>query len=467
MGRTLAQKIWDAHVVRRSENEPDLLYIDLHMLYEVTSVRAFEGLRAAGRRVRRPDLTLATEDHTVPTVDILKPIADLDAREQVRVLRANCEEFGVELYSLGDKRQGIVHVIAPEQGFTHPGMTIVCCDSHTTTQGAFGALAYGIGTSQAEQVLATQTLLLQPMKNMSITVNGELPPDVTGKDLILAVIERIGTAGAQGHIVEYRGSAIRGLSMEARMTVCNMTVEAGSRAGLIAPDETTFSYLRGRPHVPSGAAFDEEVAYWRTLHSDEDAVFDSEVVIDANTLSPYVSWGTNPGQSVPLDSVVPDPGSFTDPTARAAAQRALEYMDLKPGTRLRDVEIDSVFIGSCTNGRIEDLRAAAKVLAGRKIAPRVDVLVVPGSEKVREQAVAEGLDRIFAEAGTELRHAGCSMCAAVNEDRLSPGQRAASTNNRNFEGRQGRGSRTHIVSPSVAAASAVAGRLAAPADLNG
>lgn len=465
MGRTLAQKIWDAHVMRRSENEPDLLYIDLHMLYEVTSVRAFEGLRAAGRRVRRPDLTLATEDHTVPTADILKPIADLDAREQVRVLRANCEEFGVELYSLGDKRQGIVHVIAPEQGFTHPGMTIVCCDSHTTTQGAFGALAYGIGTSQAEQVLATQTLLLQPMKNMSITVNGELPPDVTGKDLILAVIERIGTAGAQGHIVEYRGSAIRGLSMEARMTVCNMTVEAGSRAGLIAPDETTFSYLRGRPHVPSGAAFDEEVAYWRTLHSDEDAVFDSEVVIDANTLSPYVSWGTNPGQSVPLDSVVPDPGSFTDPTARAAARRALEYMDLKPGTRLRDVEIDSVFIGSCTNGRIEDLRAAAKVLAGRKIAPRVDVLVVPGSEKVREQAVAEGLDRIFAEAGTELRHAGCSMCAAVNEDRLSPGQRAASTNNRNFEGRQGPGVRTHVVSPAVAAATAVAGHLATPADI--
>ncbi len=465
MGRTLAEKVWDAHVVRRHAGEPDLLYIDLHLLHELNTPVAFDRLRASGRTVRRPDLTLGTEDHNTPTLDIRKRIEDDAARHQVELMRSNCAEFGIELYPLGADQQEIVHVIAPELGLTQPGMTIVCCDSHTTTQGAFGALAFGIGTSQVEHVLATQTLPMERLRTMRIRVEGTVADGVSGKDLVLALIARIGTAGGQGHIVEYCGPAIEALSMEGRMTVCNMTVEAGSRAGMIAPDDTTFAYLAGRPHAPTGAQWDSELAYWRTLRSDADAVFDTEVVFDASTLTPFVSWGTNPAQSIALDGLVPDPDAMDDPEQRAAADRALAYMDLRPGTAMRDVAVDTVFIGSCTNSRIEDLRSAAAVLAGRKVADGVEVVLVPGSAAVRRQAVAEGLDRVFADAGVVLRHAGCSMCAAVNEDRLRPGQRAASTNNRNFEGRQGKGSRTHIVSPAVAAATAVAGHLAAPADL--
>ncbi len=467
MGSTLAEKVWNAHVVRRADDEPDLLYIDMHLVHEVTSPQAFDGLRVAGRPVRRPDLTLATEDHNVPTIDIDKPIADLISRTQVDALRKNCAEFGVRLHPLGDIDQGIVHVVGPQLGLTQPGMTIVCGDSHTATHGAFGALAFGIGTSEVEHVLATQTLSLKPFKTMAVTVVGDLPGGVSAKDLILAVISDIGTGGGQGHVIEYRGEAIRALSMEARMTVCNMSIEAGARAGMIAPDETTFDYLLGRPHAPQDEHWDDAVAYWRTLRTDDDAVYDKEVVIDASVLTPFVTWGTNPGQGVPLGGVVPSVDDFSDPVDRAAAERALEYMDLSPGMAMRDITVDTVFIGSCTNGRLEDLRAAADVLRGRKVADGVRMLVVPGSARVRLAAEAEGLNLVFEEAGAEWRNAGCSMCMGMNPDHLSSGQRSASTSNRNFEGRQGPGARTHLVSPPVAAATAVAGHLASPADLAG
>jgi 3-isopropylmalate/(R)-2-methylmalate dehydratase large subunit len=465
MGTTLAEKVWDAHVVRRAEGEPDLLYIDLHLLHEVTSPQAFEGLRLSGRGIRRPELTIATEDHNVPTIDVDRPIADPVSRTQVETLRRNCAEFGVRLHPMGDVEQGIVHVIGPQLGLTQPGMTIVCGDSHTSTHGAFGALAFGIGTSEVEHVLATQTLPLRPFRTMAVTVDGALRPGVTAKDIILAVIATIGTGGGQGHVIEYRGEAIRALSMEARMTICNMSIEAGARAGMIAPDETTFRYLHGRPHAPQGEEWEAAVAFWRTLHTDEDAVFDREVVLHADDIAPFVTWGTNPGQGLPLSDAVPDPATMADPVERAAAERALEYMALSPGTRLRDVAVDTVFIGSCTNGRIEDLRVAAEVLAGRRVADGVRLLVVPGSARVRLQAEAEGLDQVFLAAGGEWRGAGCSMCLGMNPDQLSPGERSASTSNRNFEGRQGRGGRTHLVSPLVAAATAVTGRLSSPDDL--
>jgi 3-isopropylmalate/(R)-2-methylmalate dehydratase large subunit len=465
MGRTLAEKVWDAHVVRRAEGEPDLLYIDLHLLHEVTSPQAFDGLRAAGRQVRRTDLTLATEDHNIPTTDLDRPIADPVSRLQVETLRRNCEEFGVRLHPMGDLDQGIVHVVGPQLGLTQPGMTVVCGDSHTSTHGAFGALAFGIGTSEVEHVLATQTLPLQPFRTMAVTVDGVLPEGVTAKDLILAVIARIGTGGGQGHVIEYRGEAVRALSMEARMTVCNMSIEAGARAGMVAPDDTTFAFLHGRPHAPDGADWEAAVAYWRTLRTDDDAVFDREVVIDAAELTPFVTWGTNPGQGLPLAAAVPDPASMTDESSRSSAQQALEYMGLTPGTPLRDIAVDTVFLGSCTNGRLEDLRSAAAVIAGRQVASGVRMLVVPGSVRVRLAAEAEGLDEVFTAAGAEWRGAGCSMCLGMNPDQLAPGERSASTSNRNFEGRQGKGGRTHLVSPQVAAATAVVGRLAAPADL--
>ncbi|WP_089250502.1 3-isopropylmalate dehydratase large subunit [Rhodococcoides kyotonense] len=467
MGSTLADKIWSSHIVRSAEGEADLIYIDLHLLHEVNTPAAFAGLRQSGRTVRRPDLTLGTEDHNTPTDDVLRTIDDPAAVEQLDHIRRNCADFGIELYSLGDSSRGIVHVIGPELGLTQPGMTLVCCDSHTSTHGAFGVLAFGIGTSQVEHVLATQTLPMNPMKNMRVVVDGALPLGVSAKDLILAIIERIGTSGGQGHVIEYQGEAIEALSMEARMTVCNMSIEAGARAGLIAPDDVTIDYLRGLPHVPAGAAFDEEARYWRTFFSDDDAVFDKEVHLDASTLSPRVSWGTNPAQSVSIDAVVPDPAAMIDPVERAAAERALDYMDLTAGQRMRDIAVDAVFIGSCTNGRIEDLREVAQVWKGRRVSPDVQVLLVPGSEAVRVQAIDEGLDAVFSDAGVKLRYSGCSMCVALNDDRLKPGQRAASTNNRNFEGRQGRSVRTHLVSPAVAAATAIAGHLATPADLEG
>ncbi|MDX2851878.1 MULTISPECIES: 3-isopropylmalate dehydratase large subunit [Streptomycetaceae] len=467
MARTLAEKVWEDHVVRRAEGEPDLLFIDLHLLHEVTSPQAFDGLRMNGRPVRRLDLTIATEDHNTPTLDIDKPIADPVSRTQLETLRKNCAEFGVRLHPLGDVEQGVVHVVGPQLGLTQPGMTVVCGDSHTSTHGAFGALAFGIGTSQVEHVLATQTLPLAPFKTMAITVDGELPDGVTAKDLILAIIARIGTGGGQGYVIEYRGSAIEKLSMEARMTICNMSIEAGARAGMIAPDRTTFDYLQGRAHAPQGEDWDAAVAYWETLRTDEDAVFDHEVVIDAAALSPFVTWGTNPGQGAPLSASVPDPAGFEDPSDRLAAEKALEYMALEPGTPLREVKVDTVFVGSCTNGRIEDLRSAASVVKGRKIADGVRMLVVPGSVRVALQAVEEGLDKVFKEAGAEWRHAGCSMCLGMNPDQLAPGERSASTSNRNFEGRQGKGGRTHLVSPQVAAATAVTGHLSSPADLPG
>jgi 3-isopropylmalate/(R)-2-methylmalate dehydratase large subunit len=461
---TLAQKVWDSHVVHSAPGEPDLLYIDLHLVHEVTSPQAFEGLRMSGRPVRRPDLTVATEDHNVPTADIHLPIADPISARQVEVMRENAKEFGVQLFSMGDARQGLVHVIGPEQGRTLPGMTIVCGDSHTATHGAFGALAFGIGTSEVEHVLATQTLPQSRPKWMSVEVDGVLPEGVTAKDIILAVIGHIGTGGGIGHVIEYRGSAIRALSMEGRMTVCNMSIEAGAKAGLIAPDDVTFEYLRDKQHAPKGAAWDEAVAHWKTLRSDENAVFDKEVRIDASTLVPHVTWGTNPGQVAGIDQPVPSPGDFDDPTTRETVARALEYMGLEPGTRLRDVKVDTVFIGSCTNSRIEDLRAAASVMKGRKVTvPRV--MVVPGSHAVKQQAEAEGLHKIFIDAGADWREPGCSMCLAMNPDKLTPGERAASTSNRNFEGRQGRGGRTHLVSPQVAAATAIAGTFTTPADL--
>ena len=465
MGRTLAERVWDAHVVRSAPGEPDLLYIDLHLVHEVTSPQAFDGLRASGRSVRRPDLTLATEDHNVPTIAIDKPIADPVSRAQVDALRHNAAEFGVPIYSLGSAEQGIVHVVGPQLGLTQPGMTIVCGDSHTSTHGAFGALAFGIGTSEVEHVLATQTLPLKPFKTMAITVDGQLPAGVTAKDLILTVIARIGTGGGQGYVLEYRGEAIRSLSMEGRMTICNMSIEAGARAGMIAPDDTTFAYIEGRPKAPTGQAWQDAVAYWRTLATDDDAVFDAEVVIDANALTPFVTWGTNPGQGVPLAGSVPSPDDFTDPVDQASARKALEYMGLAAGTPMREIPVDTVFLGSCTNGRIEDLRAAADILRGRHVADGVRMLVVPGSARVRLAAMAEGLDRVFLDAGAEWREAGCSMCLGMNPDTLAPRERSASTSNRNFEGRQGPGGRTHLVSPQVAAATAVRGTLSSPTDL--
>jgi 3-isopropylmalate/(R)-2-methylmalate dehydratase large subunit len=465
MGRTMAEKVWDEHVVHRAEGEPDLLFIDMHLIHVVTSPQAFEGLRQAGRPVRRPDLTLATEDHNVPTLNIDRPIADPTSRKQVDTLRANCEEFGIRIFSMGNAEQGIVHVVGPQRGLTQPGMTIVCGDSHTSTHGAFGALAFGIGTSEVEHVLATQTLPLKPFKTMAITVTGELPDGVTSKDLILAVIAKIGTGGGQGYVLEYRGEAIRTLSMESRMTICNMSIEAGARAGMIAPDETTFTDLKGREHVPSGADWGAAVEYWKSLVTDDDAVFDAEVVIDGSALAPFVTWGTNPGQGVPLSASIPDPASFADEDKRMAAERALTYRDLEAGTPMRDIRVDTVFLGSCTNGRIEDLRAAADVVRGRHIAPDLRMLVVPGSMRVKAQAEKEGLDTVFTDFGAEWRSAGCSMCRGMNPDQLAPGERCASTSNRNFEGRQGKGGRTHLVSPVVAAATAVRGTLSAPSDL--
>ncbi|MEN9714213.1 MAG: hypothetical protein RLZZ164_877 [Actinomycetota bacterium] len=463
---TLAEKVWNDHLVAKGENgAPDLLYIDLHLVHEVTSPQAFDGLRLAGRPVRRPDLTIATEDHNTPTLDIDKPIADLTSRTQIEALRKNAAEFGIRIHSLGDVDQGIVHVVGPQLGLTMPGITVVCGDSHTSTHGAFGALAMGIGTSEVEHVLATQTLPLKPFKTMAINVEGTLRPGVTAKDIILAVIAKIGTGGGQGYVLEYRGSAIRALSMEARMTICNMSIEAGARAGMVAPDEITFAYLLGRPHAPHGADWDAAVEYWKTLPTDEGATFDAEVFLDADTLDPFVTWGTNPGQGVSLLANVPAPDDFADPNDRVAAERALEYMGLTAGTPMRDIKIDTVFLGSCTNSRIEDLRAAAAIIEGKQKADHIRMMVVPGSAKVRAQAEAEGLDKIFKDFGAEWRFAGCSMCLGMNPDQLAVGERAASTSNRNFEGRQGKGSRTHLVSPLVAAATAIRGTLSSPADL--
>jgi 3-isopropylmalate/(R)-2-methylmalate dehydratase large subunit len=466
MPRTLAEKVWADHVVHSAAGEPDLLYIDLHLLHEVTSPQAFDGLRLAGRAVRRPDLTIATEDHNTPTLDIDKPIADPVSKLQIDTLRKNCADFGVRLHSLGDAQQGIVHVVGPQLGLTQPGMTVVCGDSHTSTHGAFGALAFGIGTSEVEHVLATQTLPLKPFKTMAVTVTGELAEGVTAKDVILAVIAKIGTGGGQGYVLEYRGEAVTKLSMEGRMTVCNMSIEAGARAGMIAPDATTFEFLKGRPHAPAeGAEWDAAVEYWSSLYTDEGAEFDEEVVIDGDALTPFVTWGTNPGQGAPLSASVPDPADFEDEGDRLSTEKALEYMGLTAGTPLRDIKVDTVFVGSCTNGRLEDLRAAAAVVKGRKVADGVRMLVVPGSARVRLEAEAEGLHEVFLAAGAEWRFAGCSMCLGMNPDQLAPGERSASTSNRNFEGRQGKGGRTHLVSPLVAAATAVRGTLSTPSDL--
>lgn len=464
--RTLAEKVWDAHtVVPGEDGKPDLLYIDLHLVHEVTSPQAFEGLRLEGRPLRRLDLTIATEDHNTPTENIFSTIADLTSRTQIETLRKNAEEFGVRIHSLGDKEQGIVHVVGPQLGLTMPGMTVVCGDSHTSTHGAFGALAFGIGTSEVEHVMATQTLPLAPFKTMAINVEGTLKPGVTAKDIILAVIAEIGTGGGQGYVLEYRGSAIRALSMEGRMTICNMSIEAGARAGMVAPDETTFDYVKGRPHAPTGENWDAAVEYWKTLPTDEGATFDREVFINADELEPFVTWGTNPGQGVPLSQAVPFPDDFEDENEQKAASRALEYMDLTAGTPMKDIPVDVVFLGSCTNSRIEDLRAAAEIVKGQKLAEGVRMMVVPGSQKVRAQAEEEGLDQIFKDFGADWRFAGCSMCLGMNPDQLAPGERCASTSNRNFEGRQGKGGRTHLVSPLVAAATAIRGTLSSPADL--
>jgi len=468
--QTLAEKVWNAHVVRRGTGEgearqPDLIYIDLHLLHEVTSPQAFEGLRLAGRQLRRPDQTIATEDHNTPTLDIDKPIADLTSRTQINTLRENCKEFGVRLHSLGDKEQGIVHVVGPQLGLTQPGMTVVCGDSHTSTHGAFGALAFGIGTSEVEHVMATQSLSLKPFKTMAINVEGTLKPGVTAKDIILAVIAKIGTGGGQGYVLEYRGSAIRALSMDARMTICNMSIEAGARAGMIAPDQTTFDYVNGRPHAPQGEDWDAAVAEWKQLHSDEGAQFDAEVFLDADELEPFVTWGTNPGQGVSLSATVPTPEDFEDENDRKACERALEYMGLTGGTPMKEIRVDTVFLGSCTNSRMEDLRAAAAVIKGKEKDPNVRMIVVPGSARVRLEAEAEGLDEIFKDFGAEWRFAGCSMCLGMNPDQLAEGERCASTSNRNFEGRQGKGGRTHLVSPLVAAATAIRGTLSSPSDL--
>ncbi|MDR1853179.1 MAG: 3-isopropylmalate dehydratase large subunit [Propionibacteriaceae bacterium] len=465
MGSTLSEKVWDRHVVRSAPGEPDLLYIDLQLCHEVTSPQAFDGLRLAGRKVRRPELTLATEDHNTPTLNICAPIADPTSRLQVDTLRNNAKEFGIRIHSLGDKDQGVVHVVGPQLGLTQPGLTIVCGDSHTATHGAFGALAFGIGTSEVEHVLATQTLPQAKPKTMAVNIDGELPEGVTAKDVVLALIAQEGTGGGQGYIVEYRGSAIENMSMEGRMTICNMSIEWGAKAGLVAPDQTTFDYLEGRPHAPQGEDWEAAKAYWRTLYSDPDAHFDKEVHIDASALSPFVTWGTNPGQGVPLSESVPVPSDFADPVLRAAAERAVGYMGLTPGTKMKDIRVDTVFLGSCTNGRIEDLRLAASVLKGHHIANGLRMLVVPGSARVRLQAESEGLDKVFLDAGAEWRAAGCSMCLGMNPDQLAPGERSASTSNRNFEGRQGKGGRTHLVSPAVAAATAIRGTLSEPADL--
>ncbi|MDE0872802.1 MAG: 3-isopropylmalate dehydratase large subunit [Acidimicrobiales bacterium] len=465
-GKTLSDKVWEHHIVRSGDGLPDLLYIDLHLIHEVTSPQAFDGLRMSGRGVRRADLTVATEDHNVPTEDIHLPISDPISKKQVEVLRSNCEEFGIQLYPMGDPGQGIVHVIGPEKGLTLPGMTVVCGDSHTSTHGAFGALAFGIGTSEVEHVLASQTLPQSRPGTMAVNVEGEAPSGVTAKDIILAIIGRIGTGGGIGHIIEYRGSAIRSLSMEGRMTVCNMSIEAGAKAGLIAPDETTFAYLQGRPHAPSGEDWDAAVADWATLTTDSDASFDQAVDIDATQLEPHVTWGTNPAHVIPISAPIPGPDDYSDPVAAGTAERALEYMGLTPGKKLGDVAVDTVFIGSCTNSRIEDLRSAAAVAKGRKVKEGVRTLVVPGSFQVKAQAEAEGLDKVFTDAGFDWREPGCSMCLAMNPDKLEPGERSASTSNRNFEGRQGRGGRTHLVSPAVAAATAIAGTFVTPADLD-
>ena len=464
--RTLAEKVWADHLVSQGENgEPDLIYIDLHLVHEVTSPQAFDGLRVAGRSVRRPDLTIATEDHNTPTINIDKPIAEPTSRIQIETLRANAKEFGIRLHSLGDIEQGIVHVVGPQLGLTMPGITVVCGDSHTSTHGAFGAMAFGIGTSEVEHVLATQTLPLAPFKTMAITVQGELRPGVTAKDIILAVIAKIGTGGGQGYVLEYRGSAIRALSMDGRMTICNMSIEAGARAGMVAPDQVTYDYLKGRPHAPSGEDWDAAVAYWDTLATDEGATFDAEVFLDANELEPFVTWGTNPGQGVSLNDRVPDPEAMADPNDKAAALRALEYMDLRAGTPMKDIGIDTVFMGSCTNSRLDDLRLFASIIQGQKKADHIRLMVVPGSARVRLEAEAEGIDKIVEEFGGEWRFAGCSMCLGMNPDQLAPGERAASTSNRNFEGRQGKGGRTHLVSPAVAAATAIKGTLASPSDV--
>jgi 3-isopropylmalate/(R)-2-methylmalate dehydratase large subunit len=457
--RTLLDKVWDQHVVRSATDEPDLLYIDLHLVHEVTSPQAFESLALTERPVRRPELTLATIDHAVPTTPRDQGIDDPMSVKQIATLEKNAADNEITLFGLDDVRQGVVHVIGPEQGITQPGMTIVCGDSHTATHGAFGALAFGIGTSEVEHVLATQTLQQRKPKSMAITVNGDLPYGVTAKDIILAIIAKIGTAGATGHVIEYRGAAIEQLSMEGRMTICNMSIEAGARAGMIAPDDTTIAYLRGRPMAPTDGDWEESVAAWRELHTDEGAEFDTEVAIDATALQPYVSWGTNPGQTLPIGASIPAPEDFDDPIDQDTASRALDYMQLEAGTRITDIEIDRVFIGSCTNGRIEDLRAAASILEGQHIAESVTGIVVPGSGLVKLQAEEEGLDAVFLAAGLEWREPGCSMCLAMNPDVLLPGERCASTSNRNFEGRQGRGGLTHLVSPEMAAAAAVHGRV--------
>ena len=465
--RTLAEKVWDSHVVVPGENgKPDLLYIDLHLVHEVTSPQAFEGLRIENRPLRRLDLTIATEDHNTPTENIFSTIADITSRTQIETLRRNAAEFGMRIHPLGDKEQGIVHVVGPQLGLTMPGLTVVCGDSHTSTHGAFGALAFGIGTSEVEHVMATQTLPLARFKTMAINVEGTLKPGVTAKDIILAVIAQIGTGGGQGYVLEYRGSAIRSLSMEGRMTICNMSIEAGARAGMVAPDETTFEYVKGRPHAPTGQDWDEAVAYWKTLPTDEGAVFDQEIYINADELEPFVTWGTNPGQGIPLSQAVPSPDDFEDENEKAAAARALEYMNLTAGTPMKHIPVDVVFLGSCTNSRIEDLRAAANIIRGRTMAPGVRMMVVPGSQKVRAQAEEEGLDKVFKDFGADWRFAGCSMCLGMNPDQLAPGERCASTSNRNFEGRQGKGGRTHLVSPLVAAATAVRGTLSSPSDLS-
>jgi 3-isopropylmalate/(R)-2-methylmalate dehydratase large subunit len=461
--QTLAEKVWERHVVHRAEGEPDLLYVDLHLVHEVTSPQAFESLRMHGRTVRRPDLTVATMDHNVPTTE--GPVTDEISARQMHALQTNADEFGVTLYPWGGAGQGIVHVIGPEMGYTQPGMTIVCGDSHTSTHGAFGALAFGIGTSEVEHVLATQTLPQHPAKTMAVTVEGEPPEGVSAKDIILAIINRIGTSGGVGHVIEYRGTAIRALSMEGRMTICNMSIEGGARAGMVAPDDTTFAYVEGRPHAPTGSDWEAALDDWRSLPSDLDATFDAEVELDATSLKPFVSWGTNPAQSVTIDQVVPEPDSFAEPAKRDAASRALAYMDLTPGTPMREIRPDTVFLGSCTNSRIEDLRLAAEVVGGRKVASNLRALVVPGSVAVKIQAEREGLDVVFTEAGFDWRGAGCSMCLGMNPDTLAPGERSASTSNRNFEGRQGKGGRTHLVSPAVAAATAVLGRFGTPDEL--
>ncbi len=464
--RTLFEKIWDDHVVHRTDDGTCLLYIDRHLVHEVTSPQAFEGLRMTGRKVRRPEATLAVADHNVPTYDRSLPIKEEESRIQIETLSKNCAEFGITLFDMKDKRQGIVHIIGPEQGFTQPGMTIVCGDSHTSTHGAFGALAFGIGTSEVEHVLATQTLIQKPAKTMRITVDGKLSPGVTAKDMILAIIGKIGTAGGSGYVIEYAGEAVRCLSMAGRMTMCNMSIEGGARAGMIAPDETTFKYIKGRPMAPKGENWDKAVDYWRSLKSDEGAKYDVEVTLKAGEIPPLVTWGTTPEDVVAVTGAVPSPADFKDPGKKASVERMLEYMGLKPGTKMQDITLDKIFIGSCTNARIEDLREVAKIVDGKKVAANIKhAMIVPGSGLVKVQAEEEGLDKIFIASGFDWREPGCSMCLGMNSDQLSPGERCASTSNRNFEGRQGRGGRTHLMSPAMAAAAAIKGKLTDVRDL--